>query len=66
MMPEQASSLKEATRAIYNIACAGEGVGNDCLSLLAQFEGDDERWSAKLHAPQDYRYSAREAAPNMF
>ena len=25
------------------------------VSLLAQFEGDDERWSAKLHAPRDYR-----------
>src|SRR5262249_58720654 len=51
---------------IYNIACAGEGVGNDRLTRLAQFEGDDERWSAKLHAPQDYRDSAREAALNMF
>src|SRR5262245_31149613 len=37
---------------IYNIACASESVGNDRLTLLAQFEGDDERWSAKLHAPQ--------------
>jgi hypothetical protein len=37
---------------IYNIACAGESVGNDRLTLLAQFEGDDERWSAKLHTPQ--------------
>src|SRR6516165_2764343 len=37
---------------VYNIACAGEGVGNDCLTRLAQLEGDDERWSAKLHAPQ--------------
>jgi len=36
----------------YNIACAGESVGNDRLTLLAQSEGDDERWSAKLHAPQ--------------
>src|SRR5262245_44262385 len=36
---------------IYNIACAGESVGNDRLTLLAQFEGDDERWSAQLHAP---------------
>src|SRR5215813_8837640 len=35
---------------IYNITCAGEGVGDDRLTLLAQFEGDDERWSAKLHA----------------
>src|SRR5262245_49897601 len=35
----------------YNIACAGENVGNDRLTLLAQFEGDDERWSAQLHAP---------------
>src|SRR5262249_53447192 len=51
---------------LYNIACAGESVGNDRLTLLAQFEGDDERWSAKLHASQDYRDSAREAAPNMF
>src|SRR5262245_28055001 len=48
----------------HNIACAGESVGNDRLTLLAQFEGDDERWSAKLHAPQDYRDSARKAAPN--
>src|SRR5262245_26710530 len=37
----------------YNIACAGENVGDDRLTLLAQFEGDDERWSAKLHAPQE-------------
>src|SRR6516162_7284312 len=37
---------------IYDIACAGEGVGNDCLTRLAQLEGDDERWSAQLHAPQ--------------
>src|SRR5262249_27053035 len=36
---------------IYDIACAGEGVGNDRLMLLAHFEGDDERWSAQLHAP---------------
>src|SRR6516165_2148503 len=50
---------------IYNIACAGEGVGNDRLTLLAQFEGDDERWSAKLHASSDYRDSAREAALNI-
>ena len=49
---------------VYNIACAGESVGDDRLTLLAQFEGDDERWSAKLHAPQDYRDSAREAALN--
>ena len=27
----------------------GEGVGNDRLTLLAQFECDDERWSAKFH-----------------
>ena len=32
-------------------ACAGESVGNDRLTLFAQFEGDDERWSAQLHAP---------------
>ena len=38
---------------IYDSACAGESVGNDCLTLLAQFEGDDERWSAQLHTPQD-------------
>src|SRR5262245_41832718 len=44
---------------IYNIACAGESVGNDRLTRLAQFEGDDKRWWAKLHAPQDYRDSAR-------
>src|SRR5262245_49523228 len=53
-------------REIYDSAYASEGVGNDRLTLLAQFEGDDERWSAKLHAPQDYRDSAREAALNMF
>src|SRR5262249_9356895 len=40
---------------LYNIACAGESVGNDRLTLLAQFEADDERWSATLHASQDYR-----------
>src|SRR5262249_6892723 len=51
---------------IYNIACAGEGVGNDRLTRLAQFEGDDKRWWAQLHASQDYRDSAREAALNMF
>ncbi len=53
-------------REIYDSAYASEGVGNDRLTLLAQFECDDERWSAKLHAPQDYRDSAREAALNMF
>ena len=36
---------------IYDSACAGESVGNDRLTLLAQFEGDDERWSAQFHAP---------------
>src|SRR5262249_51243456 len=36
---------------VYNIACAGESVGDDRLTLLAQFEGDDERWSAQFHAP---------------
>ena len=36
---------------IYDSACAGESIGNDCLTLLAQFEGDDERWSAQLHTP---------------
>src|SRR5262249_23926600 len=30
-------------------ACAGEGVGNNRLTPLAQLEGDDERWSAQLH-----------------
>ena len=48
---------------MYDSAYAGEGVGNDRLTLLAQFEGDDERWSA-LHAPQDYRDSGSKAAPN--
>jgi hypothetical protein len=33
---------------IYDSACVGESVGNDCLTLLAQLEGDDERWSAQL------------------
>ena len=28
---------------IYDSACAGESVGNDRLTLLAQLEGDDER-----------------------
>src|SRR5262249_52771872 len=36
---------------IYNIACTGESVGNDRLTPLAEFEGNDERWSAQLHAP---------------
>jgi hypothetical protein len=36
---------------VYDSACAGESVGNDRLTLLAQLEGDDERWSAQLHAP---------------
>ena len=36
---------------IYDSACAGESVGNDRLTFLAQLEGDDERWSAQLHAP---------------
>ncbi len=31
---------------IYDSAYAGESVGNDRLTLLAQLEGDDERWSA--------------------
>ena len=31
-------------------ACAGESVGNDRLTLLAHLEGDDEGWSAQLHA----------------
>ena len=35
---------------IYDSACAGESVGDDRLTLLAQLEGDDERWSAQLHA----------------
>src|SRR6516225_190123 len=35
---------------IYDSACAGESVGNDRLTLLAQLEGDDERWSAQFHA----------------
>jgi hypothetical protein len=46
------------------VPCAelcGEGVGNDRLTRLAQFEGDDKRWWAKLHAPQDYRDSARKS-----
>ena len=51
---------------LYDSAYPGESVGNDRLTRLAQFEGDDEGWWAKLHAPQDYRDSAREAAPNMF
>ncbi len=36
---------------IYDCACAGESVGNGRLTLLAQLEGDDERWSAQLHTP---------------
>ena len=35
---------------IYDSACAGESVGNNCLTLLAQFEGNDEGWSAQLHS----------------
>jgi hypothetical protein len=51
---------------IYDSACAGESVGNDCLMLLAQLEWDDERWSAQFHAPPRLAHSAHEAAPNMF
>ena len=40
-------------REIYDSACAGESVGNDRLTLLAQLEGDDERWSAQSMRPQD-------------
>jgi hypothetical protein len=29
---------------------AGESVGDNRLTLLAQFEGDDKRWSAQAHA----------------
>ncbi len=48
---------------IYNIACAGESVGNDRLTLLAQFEGDDERWSVKLHgSPRLPRLGSRSRA----
>src|SRR5215831_11661842 len=48
---------------VYNIACTGESVGNDRLTLLAQFEGDDERWSAKLHAsPRLARLGSRSRA----
>jgi hypothetical protein len=36
---------------IHDSARAGESVGDDRLTLLAQLEGDDERWSAQLHAP---------------
>jgi hypothetical protein len=51
---------------IYDSACTGESVGNDRLTLFAQFEGDDERWSAQLHAPPRLARNAHEAAPNMF
>ena len=44
---------------------ASESVGNDCLALLAQLEGYDEWWSARVHAPQDEPDWAHEAAPNM-
>jgi hypothetical protein len=48
---------------IYNIACAGESVGNDRLTRLAQFEGDDERWLTKLHAsPRLPRLGSRSRA----
>jgi hypothetical protein len=38
---------------IYDSACADERISNDRLTLLAQLEGDDEGWSAQLHAPPD-------------
>jgi hypothetical protein len=37
---------------IYGTACASESVGNDRLTPLAQLETYDERWSARVHAPQ--------------
>src|ERR1700681_4818245 len=36
---------------IYDDACASESVGNDRLTPLAEFEGNDERWSTQLHTP---------------
>jgi hypothetical protein len=50
---------------VYDSACAGESVGNDRLTLLAQLEGDDERWSAQFHAsPRLARLGSR-SVPNM-
>src|SRR5262249_33498468 len=41
---------------------------SDSPLTASQMDGvfGSDRWSAKLHAPQDYRDCAREAAPNMF
>ena len=48
---------------IYDSACAGESAGNDRLTLLAQLEGNDERWSALLHAaPRLARLGSRSRA----
>ena len=43
---------------IDDSACAGESGGNDRLTLLAHLEGDDEGWSAQLHAAPRLRESA--------
>jgi len=36
---------------IYHSTCAGESVGNDRLTPLAQLEGNDERLSFQFRAP---------------
>ena len=48
---------------LLNSKRAGESVGNDRLTLLAQLEGDDERWSAQHHAlPRLARLGSRRRA----